>query len=184
MSEPMTDERLEQLRRGIACSGIPDLRACREMIREFDRLEQAVDEEIAELKHAITTYGVDDEEQLSELADVLGLIVHAAVKLGFTMEAVERREIAKLKERFTPPAPYDVRQLPGYQWGNRLMSAFEIGDRFATAGPWRPTPIAPLVWVTARFLGDVCVLPEENSLHFGSREAAERAASEYVMGGK
>lgn len=38
--------------------------------------------------------------QLEELGDIYGILVHAIVKAGFTVRQVEDRELLKLKERF------------------------------------------------------------------------------------
>lgn len=41
-----------------------------------------------------------DEAVLEELGDILGILVHATIKAGFTMEQVEQRELKKLQERY------------------------------------------------------------------------------------
>lgn len=43
--------------------------------------------------------------RVEELADILGIVVHAAVKLGVSMAEVEAAEIEKLGQRFTVPEP-------------------------------------------------------------------------------
>lgn len=39
-------------------------------------------------------------EMLGEMGDIYGILVHAALKMGFKMRDLEKREIAKLRERF------------------------------------------------------------------------------------
>jgi predicted house-cleaning noncanonical NTP pyrophosphatase (MazG superfamily) len=64
------------------------------LYEEMDELETAI-ENPREINHA-------DQQaaKLEELGDLLGLLTHAVVKCGFTMEQVEQRELLKLKERF------------------------------------------------------------------------------------
>lgn len=68
-----------------------------------------LDDEKRELAEAVAfaaASGVDTRnspEVLAELGDVLGLVIHAARKAGYTMEQVEERELKKLDERFFIP---------------------------------------------------------------------------------
>lgn len=62
-------------------------------------------EEVREFADAIDpTNEVDGrakrENAIAELGDILGIVVHAAVKLGGTMKEVEQVEIEKLRLRF------------------------------------------------------------------------------------
>lgn len=54
-----------------------------------------------ELKDAIVKD--DQPEILAELGGVLGLVVRAIIKAGFSMRSVEHRELQKLAERFPEP---------------------------------------------------------------------------------
>lgn len=59
-----------------------------------------MDEEVQELQDALSVFVSNSPEVLEELGDILGVLVHATLKAGFSMEQVEQRELAKLKERF------------------------------------------------------------------------------------
>jgi hypothetical protein len=71
----------------------------------FDHLHKEVDEAAIAIKtsEALLLAGAVEiirDNILEELGDIYGILVHAAIKAGFSMKQVEDRELAKLKERY------------------------------------------------------------------------------------
>ncbi len=66
----------------------------------LDHFQEELDEFDDAVNNPVTTKRQKDEETLEELGDMLGLLIHATLKCGFTFYQIEQREIAKLYERF------------------------------------------------------------------------------------
>lgn len=67
-------------------------------------LEQAADE-MKELQDALIRYEAcitsGDHEVADELGDVLGVLFHFGIRMGYTPETLSRAMLAKFKQRFT-----------------------------------------------------------------------------------
>jgi uncharacterized protein YabN with tetrapyrrole methylase and pyrophosphatase domain len=67
-------------------------------------LEQAADE-MKELQTALVRYEAcitgTDQEVADELGDVLGVLFHFAIRMGYTPETLSRSMLAKFKQRFS-----------------------------------------------------------------------------------
>lgn len=67
-------------------------------------LSQAIDE-LEELRYAESRLQdcvvSTDSEVAKELADVLGVLFHFAIRMGYTPETLSRTMLAKFKERFS-----------------------------------------------------------------------------------
>jgi NTP pyrophosphatase (non-canonical NTP hydrolase) len=70
------------------------------LLEEAGELVSALGFKIDEFEQAIQIRHINKENTLEELGDIYGILVHATIKAGFTMEQVEARELDKLKERF------------------------------------------------------------------------------------
>lgn len=57
-------------------------------------------EEVNEFIDALPPRKPDFADAVTELGDVLGIVVHAALKMGITMKQLELIAVAKLNERF------------------------------------------------------------------------------------
>lgn len=77
-----------------------------------------------------------------------------------------------LTEPITPPQPYDVAKLPGYQWHNESLSVFAANGRTVCVKQHSPSQ-----WQYA-----IVESGFNKPRVFDTREAAERAASAYVTG--
>jgi NTP pyrophosphatase (non-canonical NTP hydrolase) len=72
-------------------------------------------EEVREFEDAMqpryyAPIGEQHRHRIEELGDILGIVVHAAVKLGVSMAEVEAAEIEKLSQRFTVPDQVSKRE--------------------------------------------------------------------------